>query len=582
MPLVVRSVTVVTDSAGILSDADLLNLVRAGDAEAYGQLYQRHEAAARRLARELVQTPADVDDAVAESFTRVLSATRRGGGPTDAFRPYLLTAVRHLCYDRLRGERSQIPADERQLADAGEPVIDQAVADLEWSLIARAFRSLPERWSAVLWHTEIERNSPAQVAPLLGLTPNAVAALSYRAREGLRQAYLQMHVGSQGKPSCQPVTGKLGAYVRGALSKRDLAMVDEHLAECDACRGVYAELTDVNTALRATVAPLVLGGAAEAYLAGEGHAAAAAAAAHGHSAAGGVTRLLRAGRPGPRLAAAGGALAAILVATIAVALAGNDSSDGSHKPQHLAAAQPTLSPTPGASSPSGPRGKRRPVAKRRSGRAHATPGASRSPHHSPRPRPTPTQSAPSPTPSPTPAPQLSAQVQVFGPHGHQQDAWVAFQVTDAGVGTSELTAQISLPSGAALQSGGSGPQPGGWTCSQDGTGASCQHAAIPAGGQAPGGIPIQVTGSQACGQNVQLTVSSGASSAGAQSSIQCGDGVSAQSIQYLRMSLAPSSVKPVDSSLPPMRSMIVLEATLSSSQVTMTRSTPTALAMTSA
>jgi RNA polymerase sigma factor (sigma-70 family) len=571
----------VTESARSLSDADLLNLVRAGDAEAYGQLYQRHEDAARRLARELVQTPADVDDAVAESFTRVLNATLRGGGPTDAFRPYLLTALRHVCYDRLRAKRSQIPTDEQELPDPGGTVVDQAMADLEWSLIARAFRSLPERWTAVLWHTEIEDSSPAEVAPLLGLTPNAVAALSYRAREGLRQAYLQMHVGSQGKPGCQPVTGKLGAYVRGALSKRDLAMVDEHIAECDDCRDVYAELTDVNTALRGIVAPLVLGGAAEAYLAGGDHVAAtAAAAATGHAAPGVISRLLHASRSGPRLAAAGGALAAILLATIAVALASNGGNDPDHKPQHLAAAQPTVSPTPSGSSSTRPKDRHRHTPNRRSGTPHASPGFSHGAHHSPRPRPT--QSAPTPTPSATPTPQLSAQLQVFGPHGHNQDAWVNFQVNDAGVGTGELTAQISLPSGAALQSGAGGSQPDGWTCSQDSAGASCQHAAIPAGGQAQGWIQIEVTGSQACGQNVQLTVSSGSSTASAQSAIQCNGGEVAQLIQYLRMSLAPSSVRPADSSMPPQRSMTLPDATLSSSQVTLTLSMPSARATTSA
>jgi hypothetical protein len=37
------------------------------------------------------------------------------------------------------------------------------------------------------------------MAPLLGLTANSVAALAYRAREGLRQAYLQMHLSGAGR-----------------------------------------------------------------------------------------------------------------------------------------------------------------------------------------------------------------------------------------------------------------------------------------------------------------------------------------------------------------------------------------------
>ena len=42
----------------------------------------------------------------------------------------------------------------------------------------------------VLWHTEVEGQRPAEVAPLLGMSPNSVSALAYRAREGLRQAFV--------------------------------------------------------------------------------------------------------------------------------------------------------------------------------------------------------------------------------------------------------------------------------------------------------------------------------------------------------------------------------------------------------
>ena len=85
-------------------------------------------------------------------------------------------------------------------------------------MIARAFASLPERWQAVLWHTEIEGARPAEVASLLGLTANGVAALAHRAREGLRQAYLQMHMSGAVRDECRPVAAKLGAYVRGGLT----------------------------------------------------------------------------------------------------------------------------------------------------------------------------------------------------------------------------------------------------------------------------------------------------------------------------------------------------------------------------
>lgn len=175
------------------SDAALISRIREGDLTAYGELYERHVAAARALARHLIEGEA-AEDAVQDAFAKILDVLQRGGGPQSGFRPYLLTSVRRTVYDRYRGEKRLQSTDQIELFDQGLPFVDPALEGLERSMIVRAFRSLPERWQAVLWHTEVEGAKPAEVAPLLGLTANGVAALSYRAREGLRQAYLQMHL----------------------------------------------------------------------------------------------------------------------------------------------------------------------------------------------------------------------------------------------------------------------------------------------------------------------------------------------------------------------------------------------------
>ena len=54
---------------------------------------------------------------------------------------------------------------------------------------ARRCGAFTPRWQTVLWHTEIEGRSSAEVGDLLGLSPNAAAALIGRARDGLRRAY---------------------------------------------------------------------------------------------------------------------------------------------------------------------------------------------------------------------------------------------------------------------------------------------------------------------------------------------------------------------------------------------------------
>ncbi|CRK57662.1 sigma-70 region 2 domain protein [Alloactinosynnema sp. L-07] len=236
-------------------DGRLASLVRAGTVSAYGSLYERHVGAARNLARQLTRSPAEADDLVSEAFAKVLDTLRQGRGPDSAFRAYLLTALRHTAYDKTRRDKKvELSDDVSQVSGVNPdqvavPFSDTAVAGLERSLAARAFAMLPERWQAVLWHTEIEGQNPAQVAPILGLTPNGVSALAYRAREGLRQAYLQVHLAENSSDRCRATADRLGAWVRGGLSKRETAQVELHLDDCERCRALSAELADTNTTL---------------------------------------------------------------------------------------------------------------------------------------------------------------------------------------------------------------------------------------------------------------------------------------------------------------------------------------------
>lgn len=179
------------------SDAELIESVRAGTVSAYGSLYQRHVGAAYNLARQLTRSQAEADDLVSEAFAKVLDTLRAGRGPDSAFRAYLLTALRHTAYDKTRRDKRVELSDDVTTvsgADTAVPFSDTAVAGLERSLAARAFARLPERWQAVLWHTEVEGQSPAEVAPILGLTPNGVSALKLYYSHGFSRKRLQtMH-----------------------------------------------------------------------------------------------------------------------------------------------------------------------------------------------------------------------------------------------------------------------------------------------------------------------------------------------------------------------------------------------------
>ncbi|TQM85172.1 RNA polymerase sigma factor (sigma-70 family) [Saccharothrix saharensis] len=272
------------------SDAELLDAVRGGEIQAYGQLFERHVRAARSLARHLARSGAEADDLVSDAFAKVLDAVRAGGGPESAFRAYLLTALRHTAYDKTRRDKKLKLADDLEAVSGVErvttvPFHDPALATLERSLATRAFASLPERWQTVLWQTEIEGQSASELAKLLGLTANGASALAYRAREGLKTAYLQAHLADNPTTRCRATVAKLAAWTRGGLTKRETAQVEAHLDECGTCRAMAAELADVNGTLRAVVAPLVLGAGVSGYLAATAGTAEAGAVAVGAGAA---------------------------------------------------------------------------------------------------------------------------------------------------------------------------------------------------------------------------------------------------------------------------------------------------------
>lgn len=265
--------TELLDGVEAPSDAELISRVRGGDVAAYGDLFARHVDAARRLGWQLVRGP-DVDDLVSDAFAKTLAVLQNGGGPDVAFRAYLLTSLRRLHIDKLRAAKKVQPAEDMTVFDAGVPFRDSAVANFDNGAAAKAFASLPERWQLVLWHLEVEGQKPADIAPLLGMSPNSVSALAYRAREGLRQAFLRMHLSDSPTERCRWVNEHLGAYVRKGLSKRDTTNVEEHLDGCRRCTAMYLELDEVNSNLAGIVAPLLLGAAAAGYVSSAGSAGA--------------------------------------------------------------------------------------------------------------------------------------------------------------------------------------------------------------------------------------------------------------------------------------------------------------------
>ncbi|NUV72433.1 sigma-70 family RNA polymerase sigma factor [Streptomyces sp. CAI-121] len=403
------------------SDARLIEDMRAGDDQAYEELFRRHSGAVLRYARSCCRDAHTADDLTAEVFARTLQAVRGGKGPTEAVRAYLMTAVRHVAAAWTKSAKREHLVDDfavfaAQATRSSEISDDDtlelgadvlAMHEAEQSMAMQAFRSLPERWQAVLWHTTVEEESPSEIAPLFGLTANATAVLASRAREGLKQAYLQAHV-SQALTTggdCAQYADRLGAHARGGLRTRAERGLRKHLDECAKCRVAAGELDHVNAGIPALLpvavigwfaagfslkaAGVVAGGAAGA--AGAGAAAAATGSGSTGGAAGGAAASEGLGAPAKAGIAAAVAVAA--AAGLVWALVGDDQPKPEPKP---VAKPPAVAPAVPAPEPPPPSPKPAP-------KPPAAPAPPPAPSPStPAPKPTPT---PSPTPSPEPPPK---------------------------------------------------------------------------------------------------------------------------------------------------------------------------------
>lgn len=250
------------DSKPTTSDQELIESARSGDTSAFAELWRRHYRSAARVARQFTSS-IDADDLVSEAYARIFQRVRAGGGPTGAFRPYLYTTIRNLASTWGAAAAKDVQVDVIEEFEDDRIPDDPAAWALDRTLTAKAFRALPERWQTVLWYTEVEGMDPHEVAPIMGLTANGVAALSYRAREGLRTAWLQAHISNDGTSAdCRWTMSRLGDRTRNGLTPREKEKVELHLLGCTKCALISEEVEEVGSHLALVMIPLLLGGVA--------------------------------------------------------------------------------------------------------------------------------------------------------------------------------------------------------------------------------------------------------------------------------------------------------------------------------
>ena len=245
------------------SDCVLLARARSGDEEAFAALWRRHLPAAHAAATPY-RGRVSAEDLVAEASARLFRLLSEGRGPSSNFRAYFVSTVRTVGVDAIRREMSLVPTSTTDLdllpgPDEGLSALSAQGVDTD--LVREAFLRLSEGDRRLLWQTMVEGHPPRVVAPELGVSANVASARAKRARDELRDRYLdswlRRRVPVCDASDCRWTLDHLSGHVRGRLTERQRARVEAHLASCSRESGLARELQRVYDGFGALTGPLL-------------------------------------------------------------------------------------------------------------------------------------------------------------------------------------------------------------------------------------------------------------------------------------------------------------------------------------
>ena len=168
-------------------DAALAEGCRSGDMAAYEQLYHTQGARMRNLARNLLRSPSDADDAVQETFLKIQRSMSSFRGQS-SFVTWSFRILVNTCYDLRRSRlrrKEHAPDDVEANPRPREPRAPGAHPALRLAL-ERALGRLTEQQRDVFLLYEVEGFRHADIASMLEISETASKNTLFQAKRNLR------------------------------------------------------------------------------------------------------------------------------------------------------------------------------------------------------------------------------------------------------------------------------------------------------------------------------------------------------------------------------------------------------------
>ncbi len=170
-----------------MSDTELVELVLAGDQNAFAELVERYKDAVQNLSYRMLSNTTEAEDVTQETFVRAYTqlATYK---PVHKFSTWLLSIASHLAIDQLRRRRFlTLPLEDvpflEWVADFGAGPEETALEGEQQDEIQAYLKRLPSKYRAVIVLRYWYDFSYEEIASALNLTSALVKARLHRARE---------------------------------------------------------------------------------------------------------------------------------------------------------------------------------------------------------------------------------------------------------------------------------------------------------------------------------------------------------------------------------------------------------------
>jgi RNA polymerase sigma-70 factor (ECF subfamily) len=168
-------------------DKDLVARAKAGDAEAFGELYRRYAGEIYRYLLVRMGDAPDAEDLTEEVFFRSfqsLGGYRERGWPFSAF---LYRVAKNMLIDFYRKRKTDVPLSQAETKlDALRPLDDHLVRSEEQKILRQAIDELPPHYREVIILRVILDLPTAVVAKWMDQTEGSIRVQLHRALEMLR------------------------------------------------------------------------------------------------------------------------------------------------------------------------------------------------------------------------------------------------------------------------------------------------------------------------------------------------------------------------------------------------------------